>query len=148
MTSKLTLCVCALFLLLPAAWSQSAGTPSASPSPSSSAPGEITFGQYRVHQSIEAGYRVSDVTGSGGMFDTLVNEHAGLRLFEQTLSMRSDTAAGQPFDDLFVNSVGWGGDPNNFLRVRVGKNQWYDFRASFRRDQNFSASLLVILSEE
>ena len=101
-------------------------------------PGEVTFGGYRVHQSIEAGYRISDVTGSGGMFDTLVNEHAGLRLFEQTFSMRSDTAAGQPFDDLFVNSVGWGGDPNNFLRMRVSKNQWYDFRASFRRDQNFS----------
>lgn len=137
-TSKLTLCVCTLVLFLPAGWSQSAGTPSASPSSSSSTPGEITFGQYRVHQSIEAGYRVSDVTGSGGMFDTLVNEHAGLRLFEQTFSMPSDTAVGQPFDDLFINSVGWGGDPNNFLLMRVSKNQWYDFRASFRRDQNFS----------
>ncbi len=137
-TSKLILCVCTLSLALPVAWSQSAGAPSAPPASSPSAPAEITFGGYRVHQSIEAGYRVSDVTGSGGMFDTLVNEHAGLRLFEQTFSMRSETSAGQPFDDLFVNSVGWGGDPNNFLRMRVSKNQWYDFRASFRRDQDFS----------
>ena len=138
-TSKLMLCAWILFLLLPAAWSQSAGAPNSSPSSSSSpGQGEITFGGYRVHQSIEAGYRVSDVTGSGGMFDTLVNEHAGLRLFEQTLSLRSETSAGQPFDDLYVDSVGWGGDPNNFLRMRVSKNQWYDFRASFRRDQDFS----------
>ena len=71
------------------------------------------------------------------MFNTLVNEHEGPRLFGQTFSMRSETAVGQPFDDLFVNSVGWGGDPNNYLRMRVSKNDWYDFRATFRRDQDY-----------
>ncbi|MBZ5667822.1 MAG: hypothetical protein LAO30_24925 [Acidobacteriia bacterium] len=131
MISKSIFCVSILLLLLPVAWSQSSGAPA------SSSPGEVTFGGYRIHQSIEAGYRVSDETGNGSMFNTLVNEHEGPRLFGQTFSMRSETAVGQPFDDLFVNSVGWGGDPNNYLRMRVSKNDWYDFRATFRRDQDY-----------
>ncbi len=98
---------------------------------------EIIYDQYRVHQSVEFGYRAGDTTGSEAMFDTLVNEHQGPRLFDQMFSMQSVDRQGTLFDDLFVNSVGWGGDPNNYLRMRVGKDRWYDFSASFRRDQNF-----------
>ena len=32
--------------------------------------------------------------------------------------------------------VGYGGDPNNASRLRMGKNKWYDFDAIFRRDEN------------
>jgi hypothetical protein len=45
---------------------------------------------------------------------------------------------GMLFDDLAINSFGWGGDPNNALRMRADKNKWYNFQASFRRDQSFS----------
>ena len=103
----------------------------------SAAPEEVSYGGYRVHQSIEAGYRFSDVTGNESMYDTLINLHEGPRIFEQTLSMRSEKHEGVLFDDLFLTSQGWGGDPNNYLRMRVQKNRWYDFRASFRRDQNY-----------
>ncbi|HUM05636.1 MAG TPA: hypothetical protein VLT90_09250 [Terriglobales bacterium] len=103
----------------------------------SAAPEEVSYGGYRVHQSIEAGYRFSDVTGNESMYDTLINLHEGPRIFEQTLSMRSEKHQGVLFDDLFLTSLGWGGDPNNYLRMRVQKNRWYDFRASFRRDQNY-----------
>ena len=116
-----------------AAWSQSPDPQAAA----SSTPEEVTYGGYLVHQSVEAGYRFSDLTGSGAMFNTLVNLHEGPRILEQSLSMQSENHQGMPFDDLFVNSVGWGGEPNNYLRMRVDKNQWYDFRASFRRDQDF-----------
>jgi hypothetical protein len=121
----------AVFVLAGLGWSQSAGGQGSSP------PGEVNYGGYRIHQSIEAGYRISDETGNGSMYNTLVNEHDGPRLFEQTLSMQSADHPGLLFDDLFLNSVGWGGDPNNYLRMRVKKNQWYDFHASFRRDQNY-----------
>src|SRR5215475_9430886 len=101
------------------------------------APEEVKYGSYRVHQSIEAGYRFSDVTGSESMYNTLINLHEGPRIFEQTLSMQSEGQPGVLFDNLFLNSVGWGGDPNNYLRMRINKNAWYDFRAAFRRDQDY-----------
>jgi hypothetical protein len=53
------------------------------------------------------------------------------------LSMRSENHQGILFDNLLVHSIGWGGDPNNYLRFSADKNKWYDFRASFRRDQDF-----------
>ena len=135
-TRKSFVYLCALVLLFPlAAWCQASGQ---APDPSSPAPEAASWGGYRVHQSFEAGYRVSDSTGSETMFDTLVNTHQGPRIFEQTLSMRSENHQGVLFDDFFVNSLGWGGEPNNYLRLRAGKNRWYDFRASFRRDQDFS----------
>ncbi|MFZ3265245.1 MAG: hypothetical protein WA172_14670, partial [Terriglobales bacterium] len=118
-----------VLLLLPAAWAQQDN--------SSAGSREVIYDQYRVHQSIEFGYRAGDITGSEAMFDTLVNQHDGPRLLDQMFSMHSVTREGTPFDDLLVNSVGWGGDPNNYLRLRVDKDRWYDFRASFRRDQNF-----------
>ena len=94
-------------------------------------------GGYLIHQSIEAGFRISDTTGSQEMYDSLVNLHTGPRILEQTLSMHSTTHETLLFDNLFISSFGWGGDPNNTLRVRIDKNKWYDFRSSFIRDQNY-----------
>jgi hypothetical protein len=92
---------------------------------------------YHVEQSIELGYRFSEVNGSGAMYDTFINQHAGLRFLDQTLSMHSLNNAGVLFDDLNVSSFGWGGDPENAGRVGLSKNKWYDFSFLFRRDQNF-----------
>ena len=94
-------------------------------------------GGYVVRQTIEIGGRVSDTTGSGEMYNTLVNLHSGPRILEQNLTMHSTTHEGVLLDNLFINSFGWGGDPNNGLRARVDKNKWYNFQASFRRDQNY-----------
>jgi hypothetical protein len=99
---------------------------------------------YVVHQSIEVGYRANDVTGSQQMYNTLVNLRTGPRLLDQSLSMQSQNHVGTLFDNLFVNSLGWGGDPNNALRFRMDKNKWYDFRSQFRRDQtDFDYNLLA-----
>lgn len=108
---------------------------SASSANSSQAEGWESDG-YLIHQSIELGYRVSDLTGSEQMYDTLVNLRTGSRLLDQSLSIQSQTNIGPLFDNLFISSFGWGGDPNNVLDARVDKNQRYDFRASFRRDQS------------
>jgi len=101
-------------------------------------------GGYIIHQSIEVGYRTSDITGSEQMYNTLVNLRSGPRLLDQSLSIQSQNHDSLLFDNLFVNSYGWGGDPNNGLRARVDKNRWYDFRANFRRDQtDFNYNLLA-----
>jgi len=99
---------------------------------------------YVIHQSVEIGYRASDITGSEQMYNTLVDQRTGPRFLEQSLSMQSQNHDGLLVDNLFVNSFGWGGDPNNGLRMRMDKNKWYDFRANFRRDQqDFNYNLLA-----
>ena len=133
----LVLAVLAAVLILPSPrllFAQSSGkgqSPSAEPE-------GVTSGGYMIHSSFEVGYRASDVTGSGDMYDTLVNLQTGPRFLDQTLSMQSLDHQGVLFDDLYINSFGWGGDPNNALRLRVDKNKWYNIVGSFRRDQNFS----------
>src|SRR5581483_2033589 len=92
---------------------------------------------YNVQQSIEIGGRASSVNGSTPMYDTLVNDQSGLRVFDQTLFMQSKHTIGTFFDTFSMNSFGWGGDPSNALRLRVSKHGWYDFSGSFRRDQNY-----------
>lgn len=95
----------------------------------------IDSGNYNIHQSVEFGYRNSDISGNLANYDTFVNLNSGVRLFEQSLEIRSLNHSGFLFDNLSMNSFGYGGDPNNVTRLRVGKNKWYDFRGSFRRDK-------------
>jgi len=71
------------------------------------------------------------------MYNTLLNLHSGVRVFDQSLSMQSTTHESLLFDNLYVTSFGWGGDPNNAMLLRMDKNKWYDFRTNFRRDQNY-----------
>ena len=101
-------------------------------------PDGVTSGGYQIHSSVELGYRFNGVTGSEDMYGTLVNLQTGPRFLDQTLSMHSVDHQGFLFDDLYLNSFGWGGDPNNALRLRADKNKWYNLQGSFRRDQNFS----------
>ena len=98
----------------------------------------ITSGGYQIHSSVELGGRVTGVSGSGDMYDTLVNLQSGPRFLDETLSMQSLDHQGLLFDDLYLSSFGWGGDPNNALRLRADKNKWYNLQGSFRRDQYFS----------
>ena len=97
----------------------------------------VTAAGYQIHTSTEVGFRFNDRTGSPGMYDTLVNLQQGPRLLEEDLSMQSLAHEGVLFDNLFISSFGWGGDPDNALRVRADKDKWYNFQGSFRRDQNF-----------
>ncbi|MGA8216544.1 MAG: hypothetical protein WB799_23355 [Candidatus Sulfotelmatobacter sp.] len=110
---------------------------SANPAPPAQ-PDGVTGGGYQIHSSVELGYRSNDVNGSNDMYDTLVNLQAGPRFLDQTLSMQSLDHQGFLFDDLYLNSFGWGGDPNNALRLRADKSKWYNLQSSFRRDQSFS----------
>src|SRR5580693_372714 len=98
----------------------------------------VTAGDYVIHTSAEIGYRYTNVTGSSDMYDTLVNLQTGPRFLDQTLSMQSLKHQGLLFDNLYMNSSGWGGDPNNYLRLRADKDKWYKLQYGFRRDQNFS----------
>jgi hypothetical protein len=126
-----------IVLIAPAlALAQSTGVGTQAGSTAAAAEGK-EISDYHVEQSIELGYRFSEVNGSGAMYDTFLNQHAGPRFLDQTLSVHSLNNAGVLFDDLNVSSFGWGGDPENVGRVGLSKNKWYDFSFLFRRDQNF-----------
>jgi hypothetical protein len=138
MAMALAVCLCAMIVSSPE--TLFAQTPAANPTSPPAPPAEpdgVTRGGYQIHQSIELGYRSTDVTGSGDMYDTLVNLQTGPRIIDQTLTMQSVDHQGLLFDNLYLNSVGWGGDPNNYARLRADKNKWYNFQSSFRRDQSF-----------
>lgn len=92
-------------------------------------------GNYNIRQTLEFGYRHTDVSGNLANYDTFVNLNSGVRLFEQSLDIRSLNHAGLLFDNVSIYSFGYGGDPNDVTRLRIGKNKWYDFTGAFRRDK-------------
>ena len=49
----------------------------------------VDNGNYNYQGSFEFGYRFVDTNGSQPVYNTFVDEQQGLRLFEQTLSVRS-----------------------------------------------------------
>ena len=104
------------------------------PTPS---PEGVDSGNYNYQGTFELGYRFVSSDGSRAVYNTFVNEQEGPRLLNQTLSMRSLDHQGILFDNLFLSSFGWGGDPENASRLRVSKDKWYNFNLSFRRDRNF-----------
>jgi hypothetical protein len=105
--------------------------------------GQIESG-YVTKQSAEFGGRISNFTGNQGTWDTFVNLGTGPRLLEYTLDMHSPTHTGPLFDDLSFSSFGYGGDPDDFSRLRIAKGSTYTFSANFRRDQNiFDYDLLA-----
>ncbi|MCL4522798.1 MAG: hypothetical protein M1453_06425 [Acidobacteria bacterium] len=97
----------------------------------------VNSGNYNIKQTFEFGYRWTDFTGSRSVYNTLVNLNQGPRLFEHSLEMRSLNHQGLLFDNFSLHSFGYGGDPNNVTRLRIYKNKWYNFNATFRRDRNF-----------
>jgi hypothetical protein len=95
------------------------------------------WGDYTVHQSIELGGHIADAEGNQQMYDTFVNLGSGPRLLGQELSMQSISHEGVLFDNLYLSSFGFGGDPEGMGRLRVSKNKWYNFVGLYRRDKNF-----------
>jgi len=94
-------------------------------------------GNYNIKQSIEFGGRLVSVTGATQVYDTFIDLQQGPRLLGFTTEMRSLNHHGTLFDRLYFSNFGYGGDPNDVSRLRITKNQWYDFDALFRRDENF-----------
>jgi hypothetical protein len=97
----------------------------------------IDKGPYHYEGSFDLGYRFVNTLGAKPVYDTFVDERQGPRLLNQTLNVRSLEHQGLLFDNLFVTSFGWGGDPENSGRLRMSKERWYDFSTTFRRDHNF-----------
>jgi hypothetical protein len=104
----------------------------------------INEGNYNIKQSIEFGYRFTNVNGSQDTYDTIVNLQQGPRLLGFTTEFRSLDHHGTFFDDFYFSNFGYGGDPNDVSQIRISKNKWYFFNGMFRQDQNhWNYSLLA-----
>jgi hypothetical protein len=97
----------------------------------------IRYG-YVIHQSVDLGGHIADYSGSGAVYDTMVNLQSGPRILEQSLDLRAvDPSHVILFDHLSTNSFGYGGDPYTVSFLNIAKGKIYDFRGSFRRDRQY-----------
>jgi hypothetical protein len=101
---------------------------------------------YVIHQTADLGGHIVGVSGSGAMYDTLVNLHSGPRVLGQTFTMHALPGHQAPLmDSLSAFSNGFGGDPINFAKLSFSKGKLYEFSGTFRRDrQYFDYDLLAI----
>jgi hypothetical protein len=91
-----------------------------------------------IHNTVDLGGHLANVTGSGAMYDTLVNVHSGPRVLGQTYTMHAVPGSKHTlFDDLSAFSAGFGGDPNNFAKMDISKGKLYEFSGLFRRDRQY-----------
>jgi len=102
------------------------------------APAPAVQNGYEVHNTADLGGHLANISGSGDMYDTLVNIHSGPRVLGQTFTMHALPATKHTlFDDLSAFSSGFGGDPNNFAKMDVSKGKLYEFSGIFRRDRQY-----------
>ena len=102
------------------------------------APRQTTEFGYTVQQTYDLGGHIVDYSGSGPMYDTLINLQAGPRILKQSMQMNAVPGSKHLlFDKLFTASTGYGGDPDNFTILRMSKGKLYDFLGQFRRDREY-----------
>ena len=93
---------------------------------------------YSIHQTVDVGGHVVGLTGSGAMYDTLVNLQSGPRVLGETFEMRALPGNKNALvDSLSAISSGFGGDPNSFTRMNFSKGKIYEFSGVFRRDRQY-----------
>ena len=110
----------------------------ASPVPAPDAAMSVPAG-YSVHSSVDVGGRITQMAGSGAMYDTLVNLQSGPRVLGQTFQMRALPGNKNPlFDNFTAFSSGYGGEPYAFSKMDVDKGKFYEFSGLFRRDRQYA----------
>ncbi len=93
---------------------------------------------YAVHSSVDVGGRMAGLSGSGSMYDTLVNLQSGPRVLGQTFEMHALPGNQHTWvDDLRAFSSGYGGEPYNFSKLDFSKGKIYEFSGTFRRDRQY-----------
>jgi hypothetical protein len=103
------------------------------------APAEAVQDGYAVHQTADLGGHMVGLSGSGRMYDTLVNIQSGPRVLGETFTMHAVEGTKHPLlDSLSAFSSGFGGDPDNYAKLDFSKGKLYEFSGVFRRDRQYS----------
>jgi hypothetical protein len=105
--------------------------------PAADAPMSVPQG-YMIHQSVELGGRLNDIVGSPAMYDSMLNLHTGPRVLSESFELHAmPEKKNTPVDDLSLFGSGFGGDPNDVVRLNFSKAKAYEFSAMFRRDRGY-----------
>jgi hypothetical protein len=108
---------------------------------------ETMMGGYTVTSSIEVGVRGLSVVGNGNKYRSDLNYRPGLRLFDSSFLLKRKEGRGTLFDELLVNTSGWGADPQGYTRVNVEKTGVYRFDANVRRFKYFNNLVNLALNQ-
>jgi hypothetical protein len=120
-------------LMTGAAGAQNSTTPDPGPKTQVSAP----LG-YSIHHSIDLGGNMVSVNGSQAMYDTMVNQQSGPRVQGQSFELHALPSNKKPLlDDMRAFVSGFGGDPNNVVKMDASKAKIYEFTGLFRRDRQY-----------
>lgn len=93
---------------------------------------------YTIHGSTEEGGHVANITGSGAMYDTLVNQQSGPRVFGQTFNLQVLPGTKNSLaDSVTAFTTGFGGDPDSFTTMSISKGKLYEFTGTFRRHREY-----------
>ena len=86
---------------------------------------------YKAHQTVDVGGHVVGLSGSGAMYDTLVDTQSGPRVLGETFELRALPGNTHSLvDSLHAVGNGFGGDPNSFAGLTFEKGKSMNFRAS------------------
>jgi len=93
---------------------------------------------YTINGSVDLGGRMSGLSGSGAMYDTMVNMQSGPRVLGETFQMHALPGTKHTLiDSLSVFGSGFGGDPYSFAKMDFYKGKVYEFSGMFRRDRQY-----------
>jgi len=93
---------------------------------------------YSIHEAVDLGGRINEITGSGAMYDSMLNTHTGPRVLGETFELHAlPGKKNTPLDDLRAFGSGFGGDPFSIAKLDFSKSKYYEFSALFRRDRKY-----------
>ena len=126
----------AVCLAMAMAVSTSAQTASPTPAPSPSNAG--VYGNLRLTSTVELGVRGLDVNGDHDKYRSDLNYKPGFRVFDSSFLLENTAAGYMPFDNMLVQSSGWGGDPSSSFRMNIDRVGIYKFDSNVRRVKYFN----------
>lgn len=93
---------------------------------------------YTLHGSMNLGGQMTNLTGSGAMYDTMVNMQSGPRVLGSSFHLQAlPTTKHTLVDSLTAYSTGWGGNPDNLATMDFYKGNIYQFSGRFRRHREY-----------
>jgi hypothetical protein len=126
----------AVVLLVPAEIAIAQNAKPAGPTPETMF---TTLDGYSSHHTVDMGGRMTNLSGSSAMYDTLVNLQSGPRVQGESIEMHALPGIKHTLaDSISAFGTGFGGDPNIMARLKASKGKIYEFSGLFRRDRLYS----------